>query len=457
MFSHNVFHQRTRHPFHCTKMFPEYVCNLRATLRYPPWTKELNWGLHMTMEGEERIPFHSYVQPGTTPTCFPGQISSMPQFSTLPDELQLRILSFCSPRTLFQIMRVSSALRIEASKLFWANPDAYFLVNAYWLLKGGHPGYMGSDLPFLSHVQNVEIEYQRGRDDEICPRYDGVMDIRQKLITNLWKSLKKRFPIAKRVVINQNWPSPPWRNETEPVPQALRILIQCCPPEIEAFAFIVEEENPTIGTSTSAPSMKKWQRSLYRRLAGGTWTRVATVRRHKTILMPMRHFHGPVGGFERLKHDGEVVRLQQYGLWPLSLEALDRHYFDDEKHKPFSCLYSDCDAYFEKAGQWTVHATESHVKDWRMGGKRFCILPDELRVVFEERERALESNGEEINAHLWKTINEWNEEGGKKRRQIEREWMEQLENYEEWNTGKTARESGLWREFFLQMESSSHR
>ncbi|KAF2185367.1 hypothetical protein K469DRAFT_708149 [Zopfia rhizophila CBS 207.26] len=437
-------------------MFPEYVCNLLATLRYPPWTKELNWGLHMTMEGEERIPFHSYVQPGTASTCFPGQISSMPQFSTLPVELQLRILSFCSARTLFQVMRVSSALRIEASKLFWANPDAYFLVDAHWLLNGGHPGYTGCDLPFLSHVQNVEIEYHHGRDDEICPLHDGVMEVRRELITNLWKSFKKRFPNAKRVVINQNWVSPPWRNETEPVPQALQILIQYCPPEIEAFAFIVEEENLTIGTSTSVPSMKKWQRSLYRRSAGDIWTRVGTGRRHKTILVPMKHFHGPVGGFERLKHEGERVLLQQHGLWPLSLEALDRHYFDNKKHKSFSCPYSDCDAYFEKAGEWTVHAIESHVKDWRMG-KRFCILPDELRVVFEERERALEGNKEEINTQLWKTIDEWNEEGGEKRRQMEREWMEQLENDEAWNTGKTARESGLWREFLLQMESAQHR
>ncbi|KAF2007378.1 hypothetical protein P154DRAFT_118594 [Amniculicola lignicola CBS 123094] len=436
-------------------MFPEYICNLLATVRYPPWTKELNWGLHMTMYGEERIPFHSYVQPGTTSPCFPGYISSMPQFSTLPVELQLRILSFCSACTLFQVMHVSSTLRIEASKLFWANPDAYFQVEAQWLLDGGHPGGIGCDLPFLLHVQNVEIEYHRGQDSQICPRPDEVMEVRQELITTLWRSFKKRFPNVKRVVVNKNWPTRPWRNEIESVSQELQILFQYCPLAVEAFAFILEEENPTMGTRNSDPSIKKWQRSLYRRSAGDVWTRVATGRRHKTILMPMKHFHGPVGGFERLKYKGERLLLQKYGLWPLSLEALDRHYFNNEKHKSFSCPYSDCGGYFEKAGEWTVHATKSHAMDWRMGG-RFCILPDELRVVFEERERVLEGHEKEVGTQLRKRINEWNEEGVEKQRQIEREWMEQLENDEAWNMGKTARESRLWREFVEQMEFTRH-
>jgi hypothetical protein len=97
-----------------------------------------------------------------------------------------------------------------------------------------------------------------------------------------------------------------------------------------------------------------------------------------------------------------------------------------------------------------VHAADYHLKDWRMG-QRFCILPDELRVIFEERERALESNNEELRTRFWRIKKEWNEEGGKKRRQIESEWMKQLENDNAWNTGKMARESRLWRDFLLEM------
>jgi hypothetical protein len=56
-------------------MFPQDVCNLFATLRHPPWTEELNWGLRMTMSGEERIPFHSYVKPSTMSTSVPSHVS----------------------------------------------------------------------------------------------------------------------------------------------------------------------------------------------------------------------------------------------------------------------------------------------------------------------------------------------------------------------------------------------
>lgn len=79
-------------------------------------------------------------------------------------------------------------------------------------------------------------------------------------------------------------------------------------------------------------------------------------------------------------------------------------------------------------------------------------MPDELRIVFEKRERVLKEQREVGNTQLWRSINEWKEGGVEKQRQIEREWMEQLENDETWDTGETARESRLWREFVEQME-----
>jgi hypothetical protein len=80
-------------------------------------------------------------------------------------------------------MHVSSALRADASKLFWANPSAYFLVDAYWLLDRGYPGYQCSDLTFLQNVQNVEIEYEPSTNNDIWPRLGEEMAIRQDRIT----------------------------------------------------------------------------------------------------------------------------------------------------------------------------------------------------------------------------------------------------------------------------------
>lgn len=112
-------------------------------------------------------------------------------------------------------MKVSSTLRTEASKLFWANTEAYVLIEAQWLLEGGYPGYTHSDLGFLAHVQNVEVDYWQGIDDRICPLHeDGTVEVQQDQITNFWESLVKRCPRAKRVIVNQCWTSLQARKET---------------------------------------------------------------------------------------------------------------------------------------------------------------------------------------------------------------------------------------------------
>ena len=148
-------------------MLPEFTCNFLTTLAHPPWTAALRRNVYMTLEGEERIPFSLYVQPDSAAAGSSCQATSFVCFNALPDELKLRILSFCSASTLFQLMRVSSGLRTEASKLFWAHPNAYFLVEAQWLLDGGYPGYTHSDLAFLANVQNVQVDYRVGAQNTI--------------------------------------------------------------------------------------------------------------------------------------------------------------------------------------------------------------------------------------------------------------------------------------------------
>lgn len=259
------------------------------------------------MNGEQLVPFHLCVQPSAVQICSSSQISSFPQFGKLPAELQLRILALCSAPTLFQAMRVSSTLRIEASKIFWAAPDTYFYTEDWRLLEGGsHPDHICHDLPFLAHVQNVEVEYHDGADNKIgplrkfVPGEPRIMDIRHDLVRDFWKSLKKRFPNVKRVVINKHWESPPHRKDTKPVLWCLEILVRSCPPEIEASAFILEEKSLLIDASTTTPRLKKWQRPLYQPTADGGWEKVSSDWNRKTILMPMKRFQGLVGEFERL-------------------------------------------------------------------------------------------------------------------------------------------------------------
>jgi hypothetical protein len=97
--------------------------------------------------------------------------------------------------------------------------------------------------------------------------------------------------------------------------------------------------------------------------------------------------------------------------------------------------------------EWTAHAAESHPLDWL----EFDILPDETRAVFENRARALEQSLEDIATWYKKIRNKWNEEWGKNQGEIERGWMEQLDNEEAWYTGEKGSESKLWRQFVMRM------
>lgn len=162
-------------------------------------------------------------------------------------------------------MRVSSCIRAEASKLFWAYPGAFFVVEAAWLLGGGHPSYTNSNLEFLASVQNVQVNYWGGTDDMICPLRNEIVEIRQDRIADFWKMFTQRRPRAKRVVVNQYWLSAPWREETQRVPRALQLLVQSS--QIASSAFIVEEADVPAGPNATATSAKQWQRAVYQRRA----------------------------------------------------------------------------------------------------------------------------------------------------------------------------------------------
>jgi hypothetical protein len=407
----------------------------------------------MTRDGEERIPFHLYVQPNAVESCSSLHTSSSPDFNKLPAELQLRILAFCSAPTLYQIMR-TSMLRNEAAKLFWADLNTYYLVEASWLFGGGYPGYTCYDLSFMSYVQNVEIEYEPGSDDKIGPTGDNDgLELNYKRAQDFWTTFQTRFPRAKRVVVNQNWESLSIRqHDDEPVACCLKVLIEACPIEIDVLAFVLVEVGSGGCKRTARPVANNWHRVLYQLADDGGWKKVTTSGfKRKTILMPPKRFHGPVGGFEGLKYESGRIQLQQIGLGALAIEALDRHYFDREDPEPFHCPVSGCNVYLEKAGQWTQHAAEAHSTDLMMKS-RFDILPNALQRIFEQRKNSLEQEEEAVGMKLRDIYSDWNEEEGKKRRELERGWIYQLENDKAWDTGIKGTESELWERFTTIMD-----
>jgi hypothetical protein len=403
----------------------------------------------MTHAGEERIPFHFHVLPSAV------QSSSFSLFNKLPAELQLRILGLCSAPSLFQLMRVSSALRIEGAKLFWADPYTYYLINSHWLVEGGHAGNTHYDLSFLAYVQNVEVEYLSGADVKIGLILENGIEIQQNVILDFWVTLVKRVPRVRRVIFNQNWESRSHKRQNNPVSPCLQILMESCPAGIDVSAFVLERNHPVENSTVSLPTIK-WQRSFYRTTPEGEWRKVTPLFSRKTILIPVKRFCGPVGEFEKCQYLRDRLALQCMALGPLSVEALDRHHFDERRRDSFACLDSNCDAYFDKPGQWSMHAMDKHILD--LPKKiRVNFLPTKLRELFEIHERDLKRKDRELVVDLSRIAKRWNEEGEEKRKDMESEWIDQLENDEAWDTGSSAKESWLWKYFLMVMNSSCGR
>jgi hypothetical protein len=165
----------------------------------------------------------------------------------------------------------------------------------------------------------------------------------------------------------------------------------------------------------------------------------------------MKQFNGLIGEWEGPKYTSSLVRLQIYGIWPLMVEALDRHHFDNGKSTSFVCPLPACNAFFREAGEWTVHAAVAHYEEW-MTGDRFEMLPDALRVLFEERERSLELRQKEICQQATVQLERWTRAREDGRRDLQQAWLEQLENDLAWSTDKKPEESQLWKEFATVVE-----
>jgi hypothetical protein len=400
----------------------------------------------MTTAGEALIPFSAYVQSSGTCTAIPRHSITPRGFYQLPEEIQLYILAVCSTSTLFHLMHVSAKLRIEASKLFWAKEDAYFSVEAHWLLHGAYSGHSYWDMAFLAQVQNVEVEYTPTTSKSICPQQeDGTISIQQNLITAFWATLKGRIPNVKKVILNQNEENIGFGDETKYLPLAIQLLLQACPQDIEVSVLFLEKKQEAALDEAVTTDWRTatWQRCLYQQTRAGVWDKRKSDRLRQTIMMPPKQFKGPVGRFIEFRYQCYWnIPLQRFGLWPLMVEALDRHHFDMGRNESFCCQLAGCTAYFTRAGEWTVHAAEVHYQEWR---RLMEILPnDSVGADLRERNRALDRKTTEVQENFKEMKEAWKIGDEATRDEIQRSWMEQLASDAAWETREKGEKSKLW-------------
>jgi len=434
------------------------VGNLLNLLPRPPWTQPLDWDLGMNWGGEKRVFFPAYVRHrdgNNTSNPSPTEFSS---FERLPTELQLRILSCCSIPTLWQLMRTSSMLRIESSKLFWGHPDASFLMSGHWIIGGGYPGRTCLDLTFLAYVQNVEIEYSCLH-YWLWPKQEAkasfrLEDVQQDIVAGFWSKLKKRCPAAKRVVFNQNLMLCDVMEEVEKVPLCLEVLLRASPKDIVAEAVIMQTRGEGENWKTDLYSYREkpqWRNVYFRPLGDGGWEYLDATTRNNTVLVPGRLFRGLVGQFEKDSFVLDRIIFQERAFWPLVIEALDRHHFDNGKSNAFECPKPECSVRFTKAGEWTIHAATTSHGCARAGDDLFDILPTELRGVFKDRYNMLMIKRQELSEVYTKISKDWNE-GGEKRKRMQQEIFQQLENDPDWATDEPAADHRIWKNFTKVMD-----
>jgi hypothetical protein len=452
----------------------------------------------MTSEGEEQFPFHQHVRSERAGEVFKPQDSSrslrnLPTKLQLPTELQWRVMDFCADRaTLWQLMHTSSGLRAEASKRFWADPHTYYHIEAPWLIDGGWPGNTGSDMTFLTHVENIEIEYGIEADALFRPRGEnGPGDIEYDLVSSFWRTLKQRCPSVRRVVFNQTWHTrlqarrdvmsggdlegPLWLSA------CLKVLAPLTPPDVEVFAFVLTSaiynaNDPHGANGQLAPPRS--DRTLYQyktqklseeyeqrlsqqgtvrsptRRSRSRWEESGQPLNYRAVLVPFKHFRGPVGTFEHLRYANERICSQRLGLGAVMIAALARHHSNDNKETPFACPMPYCTPPgFGCAQDWIVHAARTHANDLLSPRYqyRFDRWPSEIRPVYMQRKIEIFMKSQKIDLELKRLRRVWDEGDGQNRKDIEAAWMEQLESDEDWETGKLARESLLWTRFASRM------
>lgn len=208
--------------------------------------------------GKPIIPFKYFVSTSTSapPT---NVLTSFIGFAQLPTEIQFRVIKFCDAPTLFHLMRTTSALRSEAKKYFWSQPDIWYRCDSFVLTN--MLGSLGPDLycpHFAENVQqldvlftNLKAHFEEPGGNVQLPsaavpsntppnRVEWRCLTRSDKIASFWSTIKKRFPSIKKIVLSDHYPveTYPDNHLGSPCEPLFAAVVRACPPSLNLDVYV---------------------------------------------------------------------------------------------------------------------------------------------------------------------------------------------------------------------------
>jgi hypothetical protein len=401
------------------------------------WSGSLDGNIEASGYGELRIPFALSCQ--ANPVCQSAP-PSLP-FLTFCRELQLHILSFCDSATLFQLMQVCSATRYDAQKLFWSDPDIWYLVKGTWFLSGGFAGYTYNAIDALAYMQQIEVDFGvqepfpqvDGEESGVsmgCGKYSA--QDRQQQIQDFWQVFQGRFPRAKHVILSASFAL----RTSACLPSGPRRIAEQRPTGIASYVSLLQAE---------AGHTRQLVRSLWRHTGGRSgkptiWEIVSPNWTRRSVLPPPKRFCGPVGMYASLKYLSSRRLFLRLARRILLLQAV-KDYYVQNRQSSFVCPSTECEMRFELPAQWPAHAVEvGHYTD--------IVPPSQcLKTIFARYDARLVQmkHQEEDTLELMRVA--WGEEGSPQRRDAMHAFLYQLQHDPLHTQDEAPEDSSVWRNY----------
>jgi hypothetical protein len=408
------------------------------------WTQSHDVTLPASDKGELRVPFSRHIHQSNPPT--PNR--TFPQYPRLPAELQLRVLSHCDKPTLFQLMHTSQSMQIESEKLFFSDPDILYRIGEGCLDGGGDTGsILLHDTKFLARVERIKIDFwwmtevtwvsleARNGEEIIVESYENMC--------RFWDAVRRLFPRVKHVVLGDDHD-----RGDDPLPTIeYKNLGHLGPSNIEIYiALAVGDGHPT----------HRMKRKLWLRVknegGGGLSTAKSEWKEcldflRPCVVPPNKAFRGPVGEYREANSRLYEWEEQEQAVRVHKIAAMEKHHFQISSEpsgsqlislfKPFGCAASDCDAWFERPGEYTSHAIEfQHDK--------YHDIPEPFKNDFAVNEERL-STMRDNQMKKWRAFCDWwGEYGSEKQDVAKRKFTHQLIHDPLWAGDEPVNEQKVW-------------